>query len=175
MSAISKSTSIECRTLQSRLLIFVLNCVIGCVLSASSCNGQERPLIIRGEHSIQLIDPNYTLSVADCQTKIPIDNQAILKSLQKSALEHFINDGGMQSLNDLCKSFEQDLVVFTLAFSNDGHFVAASLVFPGKDELDTDIILDSFLLKVFSFFNKTRIPSWKENSPFVIISFPVRC
>ncbi len=149
-------------------LFFALSFIL-CIFSTISCRGHELPLIIRDAHSIQLIDCRINISVKDCQ-KITVSCQNSNKRLQQKAYDHLSQGEWITGMRELCKQYGQKLVVLSLAFSNDGCFVAASLVFPGKEEMDTKEIPDSFLNEAYLRLKDLDIPSWKEGPPYVIVT-----
>ena len=90
------------------------------------------------------------------------------------SFENLIGNENNIILRDLCSEFSQDFVIFNIAYDNSGSFVSASLVFPNKDEMDSTIISDIFLNKVYITLKECSLDSWMGISPFVILAIPIR-
>ena len=136
---------------------------------------ENEAVFIREKHSIQIVDTNRNYSVAECQRSIPMTKDGKeYKELQKKMLNQFIENEDNIVLRDLCSEFSQDFVIFNVAYDNSGSFVAASLVFPNKDEMDSPIITDAFLNRVYMTLREHPLDSWTGISPFVILAMPIK-
>ncbi len=137
--------------------------------------GDDRAVFKREEHSISIVEANRNYSVAECQRSIPMTKDGKeYKELQKKMLNQFIENEDNVILRDLCSEFSQDFVIFNIAYDNSGSFVAASLVFPNKDEMDSSIITDAFLNRVYMTLKERPLDSWTGVSPFVILAMPIK-
>ena len=117
---------------------------------------EDKAVFIREKHSIHIVDTNRNHSIAECQRNIPMTKDGKeYKELQKKMLNQFIENENNIILRDLCSEFSQDFVIFNIAYDNSGSFVSASLVFPNKDEMDSTIISDIFLNKVYDTVSKS--------------------
>lgn len=136
---------------------------------------EDKAVFIREKHSIHIVDTNRNYSIAECQRNIPMTKDGKeYKELQKKMLNQFIENENNIILRDLCSEFSQDFVIFNIAYDNSGSFVSASLVFPNKDEMDSTIISDVFLNKVYITLKECSLDSWMGISPFVILAIPIR-
>lgn len=136
---------------------------------------EDKAVFIRDKHSIHIVDTNRNYSIAECQRSIPMTKDGKeYKELQKKMLNQFIENENNIILRDLCSEFSQDFVIFNIAYDNSGSFVSASLVFPNKDEMDSTIISDIFLNKVYITLKECSLDSWMGISPFVILAIPIR-
>lgn len=136
---------------------------------------EDKAVFIREKHSIHIVDTNRNYSIAECQRSIPMTKDGKeYKELQKKMLNQFIENENNIILRDLCSEFSQDFVIFNIAYDNSGSFVSASLVFPNKDEMDSTIISDIFLNKVYITLKECSLDSWMGISPFVILAIPIR-
>lgn len=136
---------------------------------------EDKAVFIRDKHSIHIVDTNRNYSIAECQRNIPMTKDGKeYKELQKKMLNQFIENENNIILRDLCSEFSQDFVIFNIAYDNSGSFVSASLVFPNNDEMDSTIISDIFLNKVYITLKECSLDLWMGISPFVILAIPIR-
>ena len=155
------------------LLSICLTSLFYCGASPFLCENEA--VFIREKHSIHIVDTNRNYSIAECQRNIPMTKDGKeYKELQKKMLNQFIENENNIILRNLCSEFSQDFVIFNIAYDNSGSFVSASLVFPNKDEMDSTIISDIFLNKVYITLKECSLYSWMGISPFVILAIPIR-
>ena len=150
-------------------LLCAIVLVSGGFWGCACLSSQDRVTITRGTHSIQLVDSRYGKSVNDCHKEIPRTwDGTEYKKVYWVVKEDFDNGGCQGALEALCSKHNQRVVVFSMCYSNSGFVVAASLVFPGRDEMDSSVIPDVFLREAFSILRKHPVNPWTEYTPYII-------
>lgn len=111
---------------------------------------KEKPAIERNNHHISLSDNRLSIDIEKCQKPDYVSDAYDPGMLRQRVLADLESNGCLSELKKLCVRYDQDLVVFNLTVISDtGEIAKADLVFPNKEETDSHIIRDGFLVSVF--------------------------
>lgn len=159
----------------SHILIMSLIALFSFGCGSQACSiRKEKPAIERNNHHISLVDNRLTIDIEKCQKPDYVSDDYDPGMLRQRVLTDLESNGCLSELRKHCVKYNQDLVVFNLTIISDtGEIAGAVLVFPDKEETDSHIIRDEFLISVFMSFKKHPIGSISEILPYAQITFVI--